>query len=406
LVDRTQKEITNPERIKRIIGILRLDGRDIELHLPNYIEIGKIHHTGHESFNVKLSSELIDLSGENPEYIYINFVFSGVELFGKCQFIEQSREYLTLGYPESLSSRTKRRYPRVKLSEELPAWLSLYDFSEIYQAELSPEEIPIEYSRIYWEAKREEVDIKKLLLMIGKELKNISPFTELVIYNEQNKNTHDAYIIRKSGKILFINDCSSVQSYTRFIPSEKIVNYSFLLNESRLRGVSKEETINELKKIINEDRRLGYSSKLIAPIFSKKGVIGHIKVVQKGDKKITPEDVKNIIALSRLLSMGMQKTTFVPRVESAIPGSVVDISEGGVYLKVLNDSAGADIPEGANIEVRFVLKDREITIKGKVCRKNPEEKSYGVKFSDLTDDEREALHNFIEDMLKKRSQKG
>lgn len=403
MVDKAQKEITNPDRIKRIIGILRLDERDIELHLPNYIEIGKIHHTGHESFNVKLSSELIDLTSENPEYVYINFVFSGVELFGKCQFIEQSKEYLTLSYPDSLSSRTKRRYPRVRLSQQLPAWLSLYDFSGMYLEELSPEEVPIQYSRIYWEAKREEIDIKKLLLMVGKEIKNISPYSELVIYNEQNKDTQDAYIIRKSGKILFIADCTSVQSYTRFIPSEKIINYSFLLNESRLRGVSKEETINELKKIISEDRKQGYSSKLIAPIFSKKGVIGHMKVVQKGQKKITPDDVRNVIALSRLLSMGMQRASFVPRVESAIPGSVIDISEGGVYLKVLNDSAGSDIPEGANIEVRFVLKDREITIKGEVCRKNQEEKSYGVKFSDLTDDERKALHNFIEEMLEKRS---
>lgn len=404
--DKTQKEITNPDRIKRIIGILRLDGRDIELHLPNYIEVGKIHHTGHESFNVKLLSELIDLGRENPEYVFINFVFSGVELFGRCQFIEQSKEYLTLGYPESLSSRTKRRYPRVKLSQQLPAWLSLYDFSGIYQAELSPEEVPIEYSRIYWETKRDEVNIKKLLIMVGKELKNISPYTELVIYNEQNKNTHDAYIIRKSGKILFVNDCSDIQSYTRFIPSERIVNYSFLLNESRLRGVSKEETINDLKRIINEDRRLGYSSKLIAPIFSKKGVVGHLKVVQKGEKKISPEDVRKIIALSRLLSMGIQKTSFVPKVDSAIPGSVVDISEGGVYLKVLNNTAGTDIPEGANIEVRFVLKEKEITIKGKVCRKNEEEKSYGVRFSELTNEERKALHNFIEDMLEQRSGKG
>ena len=38
------KEITSSDRIKRIFGILRLDGREVEVHLPQYIEVAKIFY--------------------------------------------------------------------------------------------------------------------------------------------------------------------------------------------------------------------------------------------------------------------------------------------------------------------------------------------------------------------------
>jgi hypothetical protein len=64
VTDVRSKEITNPERIRRIIGILRLDGREIEVHIPYYIEVAKIADTTQDVFVVKITDSFIDLQDE------------------------------------------------------------------------------------------------------------------------------------------------------------------------------------------------------------------------------------------------------------------------------------------------------------------------------------------------------
>jgi len=399
------REITSAERIRRIIGILRLDGREVELHLPQYIEVAKISNTTHDNFTVKLSTELINLEYEDVEYVYINFVFSGAELMGKCRFVEQTRAFITLTYPETLTSRSKRKYPRVKLKELLPAKLNLKDFPEKEIGEISSRKLPVKYSKIYWEVQREVVDIKKVFLMVGKELKMISPYSEVIIYNNENKNTRDASIMRRSGKILFIDDCRKVQSYTRFIPSDKIINYGSFLNEYKLKGVLQEELVNELKSIIKEDLSQGFTSKVLIPVFSGGGVIGHIRAVQKeADKKITSENISDLSALSILMSAAMEKAKYTPELDDAINSSLVDISEGGLFLRVVNNRAEVSIPEGASIEVKFVLGEKEVILKGNVCRKNEEEKSYAIKFLEIGEDEKKLIRKFVDQSIEKFSQ--
>jgi len=399
------KEIISGERIRRIIGILRLDGREIELHLPQYIEVAKISNTTHDTFTVKLSSELINLKEEDVENVYINFVFSGAELMGKCRFVDQTRAFITLNYPESLTSRTKRQYPRVKLKESLSAKLNLKDFPEKEIGEVSSRNLPVKYSKIYWEVQREVVDIKKVFLMVGKEMRLISPYSEVIIYNNENKNTRDARIMRRSGKILFVDDCRKVQSYTRFIPSDKIINYGSFLNEYKMKGVPQEDLVNELKTIIKEDISQGFTSKVLIPVFSGGKVIGHIRVVQKEtNKKITSENISDLSALSILLGTAMEKAKYTPEIDSSIKSGLLDISEGGLFLRVVNDLEEVSIPEGASIEVKFFLEEKEVTLKGSVCRKDESANSYAIMFTDIGEEEKKLIKKFVDQNIEKFSQ--
>ena len=232
-----EKEITSSDRIKRIFGILRLDGREIELHFPQYIEIVKIASTTYDSFTVKLSNPLIDITDEDVESVFINFIFSGVELFGKCKFLGQERSFITLGFPHVLSSRTRRRYPRVRIEERISADLRYKEFPQQRLEKIAIKDIPVKYSQLYWEAQRENADIKKVFLMALKELRGLSPLSEIVIYSKNTMKSRDARVMRKTGKVLYIDDCKSSQSYYRLITSEKITNYSDYLNDLKMTGV-------------------------------------------------------------------------------------------------------------------------------------------------------------------------
>ena len=397
-----EKEIQSAERIRRIIGILRLDGREVELHLPHYIEVAKVVNTTHGTFTLKLSNPFINIPEENLESVFVNFIFSGVELFGECMFVEQTRAFITLNYPESLKSRSKRRYPRIKLKRKLNAELVYREKPEKGMERLSSRDLPVKYSQLYWEAQRENVDIKKVFLMALREIRTISPSSEIIIYSQETMRTRDATILRKSGKLLFIEDCSKGQSYTQFIPSERIVSYSYYLNDMKLGGATQDELKQELQEIIREDREKGITSKVLVPIFSRDGVIGHIFLYQKDPSlQITQENISDLVALSTLLSLATGKARFRVNIEDIVGSSLLDISEGGLLLKIQNNENRINIPEGAAIEVKFKVEDRELLLKGKVCRKDTETESYAVKFADVDSEEKKILKEFIDAHIEK-----
>jgi hypothetical protein len=397
-----EKEIRSGERIRRIVGILRLDGREVEVHLPYYIEIAKISTTTQDTFTLRLSNPLIQLEREVLEHVFINFVFSGVELFGKCRFLEQARSFITLEYPESLKSRTKRRFQRVRVGEKITAALKYRETPEVKMERVTVKELPFKFSQLYWEAQRDNPDIKKIFLLGSREIKNICPNAEIVLYNKANIHSRDARILRKSGKVLYVDFCSSTNSYTRLIPSDKLISYSYFLNEYKQRGATKEQIIAQLEEIIREDRSLHYSSKALIPLFSQDRVVGHVKVFQKeGLGRISLEDVNNLLALTKLIGLGIQKARYIPDLDDFIDSRLLNISEGGILLKIEDQRKDISIPEGATVEVKFLLSGKGFSLKGNICRKDEPRQFYAIKFVDLSSEEKKQIKSFVDETVSK-----
>jgi hypothetical protein len=401
-IETKDKDIESSERIRRIIGILRLDSREVELHLPNYIEVAKISDAAQGSFRVKMTNPLINLAEQDIDYVYINFIFSGVELFGKCKFIEQERAFVALQFPDSLKSRTKRKYPRVRIRPPFPVELKYREYPGVKAGSVSSGDLPVKYSQLYWEAQRENVDIKKVLMMGLKEIRNISQFSEIIIYQTLNRSSRDARIMRKSGKILYIDDCHNPSSYTKFIASDKIINYSYYVNEEKIEGSSSEEITKELEEVMRDDLSKGCSSKVLIPIFPAGGVIGHVKVIQKGTKKkVTPQDVADLSAITNLIASGIEKAKFTGDLNEIVSSEMIDISEGGLLLKVDNSQGSVRIPEGTSIEMKFRIGEKDVTLKGNICRQDKSEACFAVQFVDMEADIQSMLKSFINESIEK-----
>jgi hypothetical protein len=400
--DGREKEITSRDRIRRIIGILRLDGRDIEVHLHDNIEVVKVTETTHDSFTVKLPNPPASFAEEEAEFVFINFLFSGVELFGKCRFLAQNRTFVTLGYPSVMSSRTRRRFPRIRLDETIPAEIRYREFPQKRFEKIVIKDLPVKFSQLYWEAQRENADIKKVFIMALKELRAIAPVSEIVLYSKETMKGRDARVMRKTGKVLYIDDCRNPQSYHRTIASEKITNYTNYLADLKATGATQEEIAQELKEVIREDRARGCSSKVLVPIFSKSEVIGHIFLCQNDPSgRITSEKVTDLYALSTLLSHAIENSRFSADLEDILPSSLVDISEGGILLKMQDAENKINIPEGREIEVTFRSGEQEMSLKGNIRRKDPQSQSYAIEFTGLRPDIKKSLKKFIEDTIEK-----
>jgi hypothetical protein len=246
------------------------------------------------------------------------------------------------------------------------------------------------------------VDIKKVFLMGLKEIRSISPFSEIIIYSQKNMMMRDARVMRKSGKILFIEECRKVQSYTQLIPSDKIISYSYYLNDLKTSGTTQKELTKELQEIIREDLTNGYTTKVLVPIYSQDGVIGHILLYHKDvNKHISPDNISDLVALSTLLSIGVENAHFVANIEELIGSSLLNISEGGLLLKIKNEDNKITIPEGATIDVSFMIGKKEITMKGNILRKEKDTSSYAVQFTEVPMDDKLLLKKFIDASIEK-----
>ena len=406
MADVRSKEITNPDRIRRIIGILRLDGREVEVHIPHYIEVAKIVDTTLDVFVVKITDSFVDYKSEELDTVYLNFVFSGVELFGKCKIVHQDATALALGYPDVLESRSKRRYPRVKLGPSIAANLVYKQYPEKKIGDISSKDIPVKYSKLYWEVQRESVDIKKIFVLVGAEAKKISPHAEIVLFNKDNIDMRDHQILRKSGKVIYVDDCRKMQSYTRIIPSDKIVSYSYYVNDLRIEGVPKEKIVEELKDIVREKLHIGYTSLVLVPIFSKEEVIGIVKAARREEgSRITAEDISDLMSLSGLLKMGIDKAKFVPDVTGVVPSSLIDLSEGGMYITIESETDELKIKEGTNIEVKFSLDENQVSLRGRVVRHGNEQKGYAIEFYDSEPRSRQVVKRFVQNSIDKLKEK-
>jgi hypothetical protein len=165
-----------------------------------------------------------------------------------------------------------------------------------------------------------------------------------------------------------------------------------------VRGTSKQKLVEELRMIVRENLAQNYTSKVLVPVFSRDEVIGHIKGVHKESaRKISYEDVADLMSLSALLTTGIERVGFIPDLGEILQSSLVDISEGGLLLRVSGE--GADIVEGADLEVKFVINGQDVKLKGTVARKEETDQSYAIQFTEITPPTRHLIRKFIDQSI-------
>jgi len=71
------------------------------------------------------------------------------------------RSFITLEYPESLKTRTKRRFQRVRMGQPITAELKYRETPEVKMERVTVKELPVKYSQLYWESQRDNPDIRR-----------------------------------------------------------------------------------------------------------------------------------------------------------------------------------------------------------------------------------------------------
>lgn len=107
------------------------------------------------------------------------------------------------------------------------------------------------------------------------------------------------------------------------------------------------------------------------------------------------------MVLSNLLTIAINKVGFVPKIDEGILTKLIDISEGGLLLKVVNHEKDIQLPEGTRLEIKLYLGEKELPLVGDILRKDDENRSYAIRFEELSPEVREEIKKFIEENIDK-----
>ena len=152
---------------------------------------------------------------------------------------------------------------------------------------------------------------------------------------------------------------------------------------------------------MEEEKKEGHSSKALVPIFSKDEVIGHIKAFTTGGGSLSYEIVSDLMALGVILKIGIEKARFVPAFDDSVSTDLLNISEGGILLQITGGEGKITIPEGADAQIKVLINDQEIVLRGNVCRRGAEQQNYAIQFTKIDDDQKNALKGFIDENYEK-----
>jgi len=249
-----------------------------------------------------------------------------VELFGKCKFLEQARLSSPSSIPNPSRPGRSARFQRVRMGDKITAELKYRETPEVKMERITVKELPVKFSQLYWSPEGEPRQSRNIPPRL-KEIRNICPNAEIVLYNKANIHNRDARILRKSASL-----------YGRFLLEHQFLHAAHPFGQADLllvflndttSGASKEQIIAQLEAIIREDRSLHYSSKALIPLFSRTGCRPRESVSERRGGKDLLEDVNNLLALTKLIGLGIQKARYVPDLDDFIDSRLLNIQRRG-----------------------------------------------------------------------------
>ena len=84
---------------------------------------------------------------------------------------------------------------------------------------------------------------------------------------------------------------------------------------------------------------------------------------------------------------------------------MTDLKECYSWKTFGSEADDVKIKEGANIEVKFALDEKQVALKGRVVRHGSEQRSYAIEFYDSEPRSRQVVKRFVQNSIEKLKEK-
>lgn len=328
-----KKQIINDaSRIEHFLTRLRLESRKVIVRSDLVETQGMITENDSTSIHIMYQGKFTP----NRESVNFQFMIEGSYYFAFVPVYKNDGRTITIGIPDFLENRSIRKYPRTYVNDEVYCRFNIIADVSL-EREINTASAPPKLATIYFELQKNVPDIKKVLAMVGAEIKKISMKSEIKLHKEGDNFPEEISLVKKHKLPFWIMDTANPKNYIKEIPTADIINYNQYFKEKMKEGWQESKIREELVKREAKYKKQGLGSVIVCPVKLFDNVIGHISVItlSQDTRKLRTNDVYYVNALADIISEALAKAKLFKLdtgTDYEIP--VINISAGGAYLEV------------------------------------------------------------------------
>ncbi|MCX7882589.1 MAG: PilZ domain-containing protein [Brevinematales bacterium] len=332
-----------------------------------------------------------------------NFYYSSPTTVRLYNFQLRSIEVLL---PANVWYHPVRRFSRhsLKDSEILKVCIKKIETKPQESIQVNISELPENLRVIYLALKEDNPDLKKILSMVGEEIKRFSSQFKINIFKNLDQISPLERVVYTYKKPFWIADTDNIPNYLHIGEKFGVIGY-----EKYFEMIKKKMAPDILDKIRQTYVSRGILSYLLLPILIGDKVVGAIEITvprDGGKKELSIYDVFYIRSLADIIGEVLVKSYATSPENKEEYLEVVDISLGGISVVNKNMYLMHTIKENTILRLGIQYKDGELDVRARVIRTNyiPGENAgvtMAMEFLGLEEEGRQILSKII-----KESEKG
>lgn len=335
--------------------------------------------------------------------VNLQFMIDGSYYFCYVPVYNNANRIITLGKPDFLENRSIRKYPRIYVNEEVFARFNIIADVSMDKG-LNTAGAPPKLATIYFELQKNVPDIKKVLAMVGEEIKKISLVSEIKIHKDEDKLPEEVLMVKEYKMPFWIADAANPKEYIKEIPTGDIINLNMFFKEKMNKGWQESKIREELVKKEQRYAKQGIGSFVICPIKLFENVIGHISIFTKAadPRKLRLTDVYYVKALADIVSESLAKARLFKLDTGAdydIP--VINISAGGAYLEVNSQYIIKFLHELMHLKTSFKFSGKTVDAISEIRRMDfiGESVRLALKFTEIATPDLDFLEEYVKNHI-------
>lgn len=333
------------------------------------------------------------------------FLLDNYVYFGELLIKSSSNTSITTQSPALIYYRKDREYKRYHVKNKVYCQFKVISLMEQSEAEsIASENLSFVLRNLFFELKKENPDIRKIVDIIKKEIRNICSTSDLKFYKKDFEFDEAEIILQNFKKTLFTENTDKIKSYINKSKSPFYITYgNSLSKESKEQGWEEGKIKAVAEKIQNEDIKKDRLSYIYIPLQAFEDIVGHIYLANdfKSKKIFEERDITYLSCLADIINLSLNKNKlFTADINDESKLMVENISLGGMMINVRDPYLLKFLKKDTRLSIKVDLDDKKINPIGKIVRiyQYAGIINIGVKFIELAPKDEKTLKHYLENI--------
>jgi hypothetical protein len=287
--------------------------------------------------------------------------------------------------PQEIFKNLLRKHDRINVLNKVYMKFKIHIETESREFEQSS---LLEERLLFQEMKKPRPAIDKMLKSIRNLVSEFAQNFQVKVFKGGEELGFDEQIVKETKRIFLIYDTyEDTIEEKRFLEDEVLTVggvYEYLLSH----GETEESASSKLLDLLQQKRNKRIFSECLVPLMLEGEVVGYIRLVNDVDfhRSIKPSFALRAARYSSILVSALVKYDYFT-LESGkdfdIP--IVNISAGGLLFKLNKPGLRSYLIINTGLQMSIRFPSRQIEVRGRIFRVDPERSEYGVKFEEINE---------------------